>query len=58
MSKQQFTTEAAGPVAVTVVVSTRNRRYKIEPCARALAALRCGGGAVRDHRQRLERRDA
>ena len=41
MSKQQFTTEAAGPVAVTVVVSTRNRRYKIEACARALAALRC-----------------
>ena len=41
MSKQQFTTEAAGPVAVTVVVSTRNRRDKIEACARALAALRC-----------------
>ena len=47
MSKQQFTTEAAGPVAVTVVVSTRNRRYKIEACARALAraAAGCGGSA-------------
>jgi GT2 family glycosyltransferase len=30
-----------GPVAVTVVVSTRNRRQKIEACARVLAALRC-----------------
>jgi hypothetical protein len=28
-------------VAVTVVVSTRNRRDKIETCARALVALRC-----------------
>ena len=41
MSKQQFTTEAAGAVAVTVVVSTRNRCDKIEACVRALAALRC-----------------
>ena len=32
---------AAGPVAITVVVSTRNRRHKIETCARALLALRC-----------------
>ena len=30
-----------GPVAITVVVSTRNRRDKIETCARALVALRC-----------------
>ncbi len=30
-----------GPVAVTVVVSTRNRRHKIETCVRALVALRC-----------------
>ena len=32
---------AAGPVAITVVVSTRNRCHKIETCARALLALRC-----------------
>jgi hypothetical protein len=32
---------ATGRVAVTVVVSTRNRRHKIEICARTLVALRC-----------------